>query len=123
MCSLLLQLETHVSGYIQSFWAANLHCVLLGSIFIAFHNLFLPTTFSSVLRPTMIFVKQGQSYVDSPQPEEKFFTDAEALDINDSDPAIDPSTGQHKLVRQLKNRHVSMIRCVAFPSTLSLNIY
>ena len=71
----------------------------------------------------MIFVKHGQSNADSPPPDEKYFTDAEALNVIDPDPAIDPSTGQHKLVRQLKNRHVSMIRYVTFLATVSLILY
>lgn len=37
-------------------------------------------------------------------------TDAEALDNKAS--AIDPQTGEYRLVRQLKNRHIAMIRSV-----------
>jgi len=35
-------------------------------------------------------------------------SDAESL----PDPTIDPLTGEHQLVRQLKNRHIAMIRLV-----------
>jgi hypothetical protein len=37
-------------------------------------------------------------------------SDAESL----RGPTVDPLTGEHQLVRQLKNRHIAMIRLVVF---------
>lgn len=46
--------------------------------------------------------------------DEKNSAEVEVLDEHSSNPAIDPETGEYKLVRQLKNRHISLIRYVAF---------
>ena len=66
-------------------------------------------------------LKQGQIPLDDLHIDEKKTAEVEVLDErSSSDPAIDPETGEYKLVRQLKNRHISLIRYLAFPFIFSM---
>ncbi len=65
-------------------------------------------------------LKQGQIPLDDLRIDEKKTAEVEVLDERSSDPAIDPETGEYKLVRQLKNRHISLIRYLAFSFLFAL---
>lgn len=65
-------------------------------------------------------LKQGQIPPDDLHIDEKKNAEVEVLDERSSDPAIDPETGEYKLVRQLKNRHISLIRYLAFAFIFSM---
>ncbi|KJA26161.1 hypothetical protein HYPSUDRAFT_64368 [Hypholoma sublateritium FD-334 SS-4] len=54
-------------------------------------------------------LKQGPTPPDGSHLDEKNSAEVEVLDEHSSDPTIDPETGEYKLVRQLKNRHISLI--------------